>query len=364
MRIKDTYGKIIKEIKIAAVSDDLRCRVSFYILNVALSLIAFVMTVVNLITAEYVLLACTFTFSLLCLLNLFMLYFFRIRERIVYCAFGAEAMALLTFFFISGIPDGFSALWICMIPSFALLIFGTRDGIVFSLLALGMVVFLFWIPVGKDMVMYSYTETFMLRFPFLYSAVFLISLLIEYVRKETQVQLENAKQQYSYLYRHDALTGLYNRYGINEFMENAFNGNNEQRVSVILMDIDNFKNINDVYGHECGDEVLKKVASIPPKIMCQHCQCCRWGGEEFLMIMQCDHDAVLIAEKIRQEIEQTTVLYNDTDIHVTVSIGVCIADNLSTETIHDIINRADEYMYYSKQNGKNRVTSCTLSLDK
>lgn len=364
MKIKDKYINFIEGMKKVVVSDDLRCKVSFYIISAALSLIAIVMSVVNRITGEHVMSICSFIFALLCILNIFVLHFFRIREIAVYLAFSIETMILLTFFIISGVAHGFGTLWICMIPSFAMLIFGTLYGIVFSMTAFVIIAFLFWTPVGRDLLIYSYNEAFMLRFPLLFCAIFLVALLIEYVRKETHEQFEDTKRQYSYLYRHDALTGLFNRYGINEFMENTFNKDSNQHVSVIIMDIDNFKKINDVYGHECGDEVLKKVASIPPKIMCQHCQCCRWGGEEFLMIMQCDHDAVLIAEKIRQEIEQTTVLYNDTDIHVTVSIGVCIADTLSGANIHDIINQADKHMYYSKQNGKNRVTSCTLSLDK
>ena len=142
-------------------------------------------------------------------------------------------------------------------------------------LALAMMIFLFWIPVGRALLLYSYTETFMLRFPFLYSSIYLISLLIEYVRKETQNQLEKSKQEYRYLYRHDALTGLYNRYGIKEFMEDAFQHQNRQHVSVILMDVDDFKKLNDVYGHECGDAILKMVAAVPLEIMCEHCHCCR-----------------------------------------------------------------------------------------
>ncbi len=360
MKAKDLYRKFMEEIRIAVVSDELRRKVSFYLLSGALSLTSFVMTVVNFFTAENVLLFATLIFSVLCLINILVLYFTKVPEIIVYDTFGVEAMALLAFFFISGIPDGFSAFWICLIPSFALLIFGTKRGSVFCLFAMGLLVFLFWLPVGRSMLMYSYNETFMLRFPFLYISVYLISLLIECVRKETQKQLEETRNQYHSLYRHDALTGLYNRYGINEYLEKAFADKSNQHVSIILLDIDDFKNINDEYGHEGGDEVLKMVASIPPKFMCKHCHCSRWGGEEFLLIMQCEHDAVYAAEKIRREIEQTPVLYDGKEIHATVSVGVCIADDLSDVTVHDVIDQADKAMYISKMNGKNRVTTRTI----
>lgn len=347
---------LLSKIHAAITSDALRRRLMFLFLNAALSLIAFVMTVVNLFTAEYILLAATLTFSLLCLFNICALSFLKIPENIIYCIFGAEAMALLAFFFISGIPNGFSALWICLIPSFALLVFGVRSGSIFSLLAMAMLVFLFWIPAGKSLLMFSYTETFMLRFPFLYCSIFLISLLIEYIRRETQNQLENAKQEYHNLYRRDALTGLYNRYGINEFISNTFTADSDNPISVIILDIDDFKDVNDVYGHECGDEVLKAAASILSAMSDSYCQCCRWGGEEFLIVAQGSIDAAKLAEKARHEIEQTAILYSGQEIRITVSAGVFTADSAAFTNIHDFIGKADKALYQSKANGKNQVT--------
>ena len=249
-----------------------------------------------------------------------------------------------------------------MIPSFAMLIFRVKRGSAFCCLAFVMMIFLFWTPVGRSLLLYAYTDEFMLRFPFLYLSVFLISLLIELVRRETQTQLETAKQEYRYLYRHDALTGLYNRYGIKEYMDKAFSGQSHHHVSVILFDIDNFKAVNDVYGHECGDEVLKTVASVPLAIMCDHCHCCRWGGEEFLLIMQCEHNATEVAEQIRQKVEQTPIRCAEEEIHVTISAGVCTASDLSHITIHDVIEHADRALYASKTSGKNQVTTCSLFL--
>lgn len=361
--MQELYQEMLKKIKTAVVSDPLRRRLLFFFLNGALSLTSTIMTVINFFTGEYLLLLATLLFAIVCLCNLLVLYFSRMPEKIIYYVFGLEAMILLAFFFISGIPDGFSALWICLIPSFALLIFGIRGGSLFSLLALVMMIFLFWIPAGRSLLHYAYTETFMLRFPFLYSSIYLISLIIEYVRRETQNQLDQAKRQYRYLYRHDALTGLYNRYGIHEFMVDTFSGKKDQRVAVILLDIDDFKAINDHYGHECGDEVLKMVAAVPLRTMCEHCRCCRWGGEEFLLIMQCEHDAAAVAEKIRWEIDRTPVKYKEQQIHVTVSVGVCVTDVLADMTVHDLIDRADQALYHSKNSGKNQVTVCSCQTD-
>ena len=362
MAVTRAYEKMMQNIKEAIVSDNLRRRVLFYFLNITLSLTSLVMSIINYFTAEYVLLAATLIFSVVCLGNVFLLHGAHMRESVIFSMFGAESLLLLLFFFISGIPNGFSALWICLIPSFAMLIFRVKRGSAFCCLAFVMMIFLFWTPVGRSLLLYAYTDEFMLRFPFLYLSVFLISLLIELVRRETQTQLETAKQEYRYLYRHDALTGLYNRYGIKEYMDKAFSGQSHHHVSVILFDIDNFKAVNDVYGHECGDEVLKTVASVPLAIMCDHCHCCRWGGEEFLLIMQCEHNATEVAEQIRQKVEQTPIRCAEEEIHVTISAGVCTASDLSHITIHDVIEHADRALYASKTSGKNQVTTCSLFL--
>ena len=360
MKIQHLYAGFLSKIKAVVVSDTSRRRVVFRGLEWALALISLVMTVVNWFTAEYLLLGFTLAFSAASLLNILLLHVSFVNDKLVYGLFAAESMGLLLFFFISGVPNGFSALWICLIPSFAMLIFGVRGGSAFSALALGMMLFLFWCPAGRALLQYAYTDEFMLRLPFLYCSVYCICLLLELVRSETQAQLEEAKWQYRHLYRHDALTGLYNRYGINEFMEAAFSERTENKVSVIMLDVDDFKAINDQYGHICGDEVLKAVASVPLGTVCTHCRCCRWGGEEFLLIMQCDHDAAAVAEDIRRRIAELRIDCNGKEVRTTVSVGVCIAPDLSSATIRDVIDLADKALYQSKLDGKNCVTVYTL----
>lgn len=355
------YDRIVKTVKAAVTDDDLRKRLLFLFVNGALAVTSMVMTIVNIFTKEYILMWSTLIYSVLCALNIFLLrHVTGLIEEYVYYLFAAESLVLIAFFFISGIPDGFSALWICLIPSFTLLIFGIKKGSILSMIALAMTIFFFWIPAGKHLLMHDYGSTFMLRFPFLYISIYVIALIIEYVRRETQNQLKKAKQEYQYLYRHDALTGLCNRYGINEYMVQAFENKDENHAAVIIMDIDDFKKINDVYGHECGDEVLRMVANVPLKIMCEHSHCCRWGGEEFLLIMQCGHDPKTVAENIRREVENTPVKYKDNVIHVTSSLGVCIADSLNGASIHNIVDMADKALYESKKNGKNQVNVCRI----
>lgn len=206
------------------------------------------------------------------------------------------------------------------------------------------------------MLQFSYTSTFLLRFPFLYATIYLISLLVELIRSQTQKEMIRAQEKYYFLYRHDALTGLYNRYGFNELVDAAFKDKNTNKLSMILMDIDNFKVVNDKYGHIAGDEVLKQIAHIPQEFFCEHCNFCRWGGEEFLILMKCDHDANKMAEKIRSYVENHSIKFGENSIKVTVSLGVVIINDVSKYNSAQAANVIDKCLYKSKEDGKNKVT--------
>jgi diguanylate cyclase (GGDEF)-like protein len=358
-KIKTSLKNFFLRIKLEIVYDDGRQKIMFVGLNVILCIVAFTMSIVNIFTKEYTLMWATLIFAVLCLINVTLIKT-KINKRILYVAFVLEAMALICFFFISGIPNGFSALWACLIPSFALLFFGVKKGSLFSLAELLIIIFLFWIPFGQSLLQFSYTSTFLLRFPFLYITIYLISLLVELIRSQTQKEMIRAQEKYHFLYRHDALTGLYNRYGFNELVDSAFKDKNTKKLSMILIDIDNFKVVNDKYGHLAGDEVLKQIAHIPQELFCEHCNFCRWGGEEFLILMKCDDNANEMAEKIRSYVEKNPIKYQDKNIKITISLGVVIIDDVSKYTGAQAANVIDRCLYKSKENGKNMVTSEVL----
>lgn len=356
MPIVSHLKAIAEIIRNAVVDDDQRRELMFRSLNIVLSVVAFVMTVVNIVTAEYILMIATLTFSVLCILNVLISVAKGKSERSLRPLFGVEAMALLIFFFISGIPDGFSCLWICLIPTFALLIFGIRSGTIFSVIALAVMIFLFWVPQGRALLQYSYNATFMLRFPFLYISILMMSVLIEYIRMETRNELIRAQIEYKKLYRHDALTGIFNRYGMNEVLEELYIDPPHRRLTVMILDIDDFKRINDGYGHNGGDAVLQFVARVLEEETCEHCSCARWGGEEFLVLMQCQHDPIQMAGQLREVFENSVIPYEGQKIRMTMSIGVCVANDMSKYNVNQLVNAADQCLYRSKSAGKNRVT--------
>lgn len=346
---------IKKEITTIVVADEMRCKYMFRWLNILLAVTSLGMSVVNAFTREYILMVSTLLFALLCLLNSAFVGMFPHWQRGLHICFAIEAMALIAFFFISGIPDGFSSLWICLIPSFSLLIFGSKSGSGFCLAALAMMIFLFWVPAGRALLRYDYSDTFMFRFPFLYASVYLIALFMEFVRSRTQKQLVASEEKARHLYRHDALTDLYNRYGFNEVMQSVFAAGGSGRMAMMVIDIDDFKRINDTYGHLAGDRVLQSIAQVMSAAFCEDCFYCRWGGEEFMAFMCCRHDPYQIAENVREKIENTAMSCEGREVKVTVSVGVYVTDWEKSPQLEKMQNEADKCMYEAKEKGKNCV---------
>lgn len=159
------------------------------------------------------------------------------------------------------------------------------------------------------------------------------------------------------LANHDPLTGLYNRRTMTEHITEMYAVNTEQRIpfSLIICDIDNFKQFNDTYGHECGDEVLKTIAGVLTTFTREHDFLCRWGGEEFLVILK-NIDiktAKAIAERIRHQISVTGIKYNDEFLHITMTFGVALSSE--AENYKDLFKLADKRLYIGKNSGKNVV---------
>lgn len=152
----------------------------------------------------------------------------------------------------------------------------------------------------------------------------------------------------------DKLTGLYNRHKFEELftLEVERSIRFKLPLALILLDIDNFKLINDTYGHNTGDELLKNLAAAIEVNIRKLDILSRWGGEEFLILAPNTNilDANKLAEKLRSSIENNRVEYVG---HITVSIGTTILKD--DDNLVQIFERADNALYLAKERGKNRV---------
>ncbi len=172
-------------------------------------------------------------------------------------------------------------------------------------------------------------------------------------------ELEKVKKELEYLASTDVLTNLYNRRFFNETSENIFNFSfrNKDPISIIILDIDNFKKINDTYGHIVGDEALINLANLLKKHTRESDILCRWGGEEFTILLPKTslNGAEEVSEKIRSNVENFSLSTNDTIIKFTISLGLAEVEFDKESHLLDTINRADKALYIAKGNGKNRV---------
>ncbi len=171
---------------------------------------------------------------------------------------------------------------------------------------------------------------------------------------EKTEELKKALDKITVLANTDALSGLSNRHCINETLTNMLEKVNEQRdaLSVMMIDIDNFKLVNDEHGHLKGDEVIKNVAEVLKSSLDKHFYLGRWGGDEFIVLMP--KLSLNAAKAVGEDLRETLASEPMMDIGIiTVSIG--LAKALENDTLITIISRADQALYKAKKEGKNNV---------
>lgn len=175
-----------------------------------------------------------------------------------------------------------------------------------------------------------------------------------YISNLYMFELNSASEKLNYYSNHDLLTGLFNR----RFFEHIMKRNkseHEHEYSIAIFDIDDFKKVNDTYGHQAGDCVLKVVSNLIEDNSGDEYIPVRWGGEEFILYMpQTDSDrAYKMLEEISEKIRNSVVDFDEQKIQVTVTIGMCTGNDLTD--YESVIRKADDRLYYGKRNGKNCV---------
>lgn len=157
----------------------------------------------------------------------------------------------------------------------------------------------------------------------------------------------------------DSLTQLYNKRYFIELLEREFSFSRRtgQPLSLLMMDVDFFKKINDAHGHLAGDKVLKLLGQVLTKQLRLENIACRFGGEEFGIILRGANPemALQVGERIRKQVEVQKVSYRNREFQFTVSVGIATFDGKNFSTSEELMQKADELLYQAKQKGRNRT---------
>jgi len=179
---------------------------------------------------------------------------------------------------------------------------------------------------------------------------YLIALSIDQTKRNRQLDLTS---------RTDALTGLYNRRHMEQRIQEEFVQYQEtgSEFALLVADIDLFKEMNDRYGHACGDALLKTVAEDLRKSVREYDTVGRWGGDEFLLLLpgtSAEH-AIGLAERIRERVKKQRISYEAEAVTMSLTLGVAVVQ--SVDTVASLIKKADLLMYQGKRAGRNTVVS-------
>jgi len=173
-------------------------------------------------------------------------------------------------------------------------------------------------------------------------------------------ELENSKSELKRLSETDPMTNLCNRRYFNNASKSIIElaRRDKTALTVVMLDIDKFKKVNDTYGHDVGDEIIISVANILLEMTRKSDLDCRFGGEEFILLLPETslEGGIVIAEKIRKKVEAFSLhLEDDKEVKVTVSLGVSQLDTENDLRMESVIKRADIALYKAKESGRNKV---------
>lgn len=171
--------------------------------------------------------------------------------------------------------------------------------------------------------------------------------------------LEEANQKLSYAASHDPLTGLNNRLNLERELDDILFHYHANHIpfAVLMLDIDWFKKVNDTYGHNVGDYVLKKLSTLLSASIRMEDKAYRTGGEEFVIILNriSQEEAVEKANEIRRLIEETTCVCDGCSLNITISCGLYHSQSIETSDVHQVMQLVDNALYEAKSLGRNRV---------
>ncbi len=265
-------------------------------------------------------------------------------------------ITLMLYLVYSGGSNNTGPLWVFLVPPVMMFFGGLKGGLRNTLGFILCYCVIMFYP-DDQLLQASYSYEFKTRVLYSLMTLTFLAGYYEYSRHQSFLHVKQLSEKFEQQARRDHLTNIPNRRAMMEQLsyEYARVVRNNNTMSILLIDVDYFKHVNDQYGHKYGDEVLVKLAKLFEGTLRKQDMISRWGGEEFLILLPLTplNDAYEVAEKVRLTIKNHPIEYENTTIPITVSIGIGSADK--DHTVDSAITRADEHLYQAKEGGRNCV---------
>ena len=263
---------------------------------------------------------------------------------------------LFTYLIASGGESNTGPLWFYVFPPLMFYLTGLKTGTAVLLLYFLIAIVVFQFP-GLPLVTAEYSMDFKIRFFAALTFESIFCFVLEARRQKAHNELLVLAETHERAARTDELTGLANRREIQHRLTMEFSRyqRSGHHFSIALIDLDLFKQINDRFGHDAGDEVLRQFAELMRTVIRQADVAARWGGEEFLVLLPDTSllQALTLAERLRSEVAKHSFRFRDQDLPVTISAGVCSIAKAGS--LDDLLRHADLNLYNAKECGRNRI---------
>lgn len=264
---------------------------------------------------------------------------------------------LFTYLIASGGESNTGPLWFYVFPPLLFFLTNLKTGTMILLLVYLVAIIVFQFP-SLPFVLAEYSDDFKIRFFATLSFESIFCFVLEASRLKARNELLDLAQTHEHAAKTDELTGLSNRRDILNRLTEEYSRyqRSGRHFSIALVDLDLFKNINDQYGHDAGDDVLKQFADLVQSVIRQTDVAARWGGEEFLVLLPDTSliPALTLAERLRSAIATNRFSFHGQHLPITLSAGVCSI--AQTDSIENMLKHADTQLYSAKKAGRNQIS--------